>query len=319
MNEPQAIEVLENKEVNGLEPKKELLIALEPITRILETTIHSSCLLGGIPVSAFVVAPSGSGKSKAIIQYKGTHGCHLTNDITSMGLQELLRIDHKNELRTIIIPDFNLVLSHKVSTLNLTIANLLSVMAEGTVRIDDGRQTKETRHDPVSVVTAMTFDMYKIQSHRWAALGLTRRFLPLYYEYSLATRRKIQDSISNGHTTALQLQAKNLRLPREKKEIYITENFANEIKDLSKELADNLALVPLPSKYKSRKKADVEDNGKVKFAPLAKQLEFSPHITLRSLAKANALKHERWEVEREDIDFLVEVMGYTRIDRPGEL
>ena len=306
-------QVQENKEVNPDNPG-ERLIALDPIVKILETIIFSSYVLGSIPVSAFVVAPSGAGKSKTIIQYKGTNGCHLTNDVTSMGLQELLKNDNDGKLRTIIVPDFNLVLSHRTSTLQLTIANLLSVMSEGTVRIDDGRETKEVKHDPVGVITAMTFDMYKRQAIRWMALGLTRRFLPLYYDYGLSTRLKIQDSIAKGHTTALQLESKTLPVPRHEKEIHIPSHFAKAIQELSSELAFNLGKVPLPKpRDKNRARAGQ------KFADVGKQLEFSPHVTLRTLAKASALKRDSWEIEQVDLDFLLEVMRYTRIDRPGEL
>src|SRR5216684_1802124 len=114
----------------------EQLIGLDPLLEIVETAIYSAHLADTIPISAILIGPSGAGKSKAIIQYKGTNGCHLTNDVTSMGLQDILGADHENKVRFLVVPDFNVVLSHRASTLQLTVANLLSVLSEGTMRID---------------------------------------------------------------------------------------------------------------------------------------------------------------------------------------
>lgn len=296
----------------------ETLIGMERISEILETSLYSAHITQSIPISVFLIGPSGAGKSKLIMQYHCANGCHLTSDVTSMGLQELLASDHENKIRCIIIPDFNLVLSHRASTLQLTIANLLSVMSEGTIRVDDGRQHKETKHSPCGVITAMTRDLYVSVARKWNVLGLNRRFLPIYYEYSLETRQKIQERIMNGTVTLRQLAAKELTLPAKDYSDVSIGNLGVRIQTLSDELATNMGWIPASARKKRELHPDEQGEGKKAYFA-GKALEFSPHLALRSMARAHALRDGRNEINESDTDFLIRLIGFTRFDRPGQI
>lgn len=286
----------------------EALIGLEPLLEIVETAIISSHLAATIPTSLILIGPSGAGKSKAIMQYKGTNGCHLTNDVTSMGLQDIFSNDPENKIRFLVVPDFNVVLSHRASTLQLTVANLLSATSEGTVRIDDGRDKKELSHNPIGILTAMTRDLYTHVAAKWAVLGFSRRFIPIYYEYTLETRQKIQESIVSGGTTLMQLLPKNLKVPNKPQATEVGA-LASKIQAISDELATNIGYVPVRTRKSS----------KVKAAFIGKQLEFTPHLALRTLARAHALRDNRKVVNEDDLKFLMSVINFTRFDRPGAL
>lgn len=288
----------------------EKLIGLDSLLEIAETAIYTSYLADTIPISIILIGPSGAGKSKAIMQYKGTNGCHLTNDITSMGLQDILGGDHENKIRFLVVPDFNVVLSHRASTLQLTVANLLSVTSEGTVRIDDGREKKELKHAPIGILTAMTRDLYSRIANKWAILGFSRRFMPIYYDYTLETRQKIQDSIMNGGTTLLQLIPREMLTPKKMSHTAIG-SYGEKIKAVSDELATNIGYVPSFSRKQVASKE--------KAAFIGKQLEFTPHLALRTLARAHALRDGRNEVNDRDMKFLLDLIGFTRFDRPGLL
>lgn len=290
---------------------REKLIGLDPLLEIAETAIYSSYLAGTIPISVILIGPSGAGKSKAIMQYKGTNGCHLTNDITSMGLQDILEGDKENKIRFLVVPDFNVVLSHRASTLQLTVANLLSVTSEGTVRIDDGREKKELKHAPIGILTAMTRDLYARIANKWAILGFSRRFMPVYYDYTLETRQKIQDSIVNGGTTLLQLIPRVMHTPKTITADATIGSYADRIRSISDELATNIGYVP------SYSKRNVASTGKSAF--IGKQLEFTPHLALRTMARAHALRDSRKDVTEVDIKFLLDMIAFTRFDRPGML
>lgn len=292
----------------------EAMIGFEPLIEIIETTLYSAYLCNTIPQSSILIGPSGGGKSKGIIQYKDTNGCHLTSDVTSSGLLELLANDHEGKINFLVVPDFNVVLSHKASTLQLTIANLLSATSEGTVRYDDGRQKKEAKHRPVGIITAMTRELYEQVAKKWSVLGFQRRFLPLYFEYGLETRLKIQSSIAHGTTTFLQLAPKNINPPGKEKPVNAN-GVANDIQLLSDELATNMGWIPIRSATTSKR------GGKYKPRSFftGKQLEFSPHLTLRTLARSHALRRGSDEVGKDDIDFLLRVLRFTRYDRPGVL
>ena len=289
----------------------EMLIGFDAIMEIVETALYSAYIAGTIPLSVILIGPSGGGKSKVIMQYSGSTGCHLTNDITSSGLQQLLERDYEGKIRTLVIPDFNVVLSHRSSTLQLTIANLLSVTSEGTVRIDDGREKKETKHVPIGIITAMTRELYTHVAKKWAILGFNRRFLPIYFEYSMETRKRVQQSITAGSATLLQLAPRMMHANGVMRDVEVGTNYALEIQSLSDELSNNIGYIPMRMRQPSK------DKEKSFF--IGKQLEFTPHLALRSMARAHALKSGRDNVTAEDITFITHLLDFTRFDRPGRI
>lgn len=292
----------------GTKHDVETMIATEQLCEIIETVLFSAYLTDSIPVSVMLVGPSGAGKSKLVMQYQASIGCHVTTDITSMGLQELLARDHEQHIKFIIIPDFNIVLSHRQSTLQLTIGNLLSVTSEGTIRIDDGRAVKETKHGPIGIISAMTRDMYASIARKWTALGFNRRFIPINYDYSLQTRERIQLGIANGGVTMLQLLEKEI-VPPSEVQVSIDPNFSTRLMMFSNELATNIGYIASHSK-----KNDKDFKPRAVFT--GKQMEFSPHLVLRTLARAHALKNGRSEVSEADIVFCMKVISFTRFDQP---
>lgn len=288
----------------------EALIGLQPLEEILETAIFSAYLLHAIPISLMLVGPSGVAKSKVILQYRSGFGCHITTDVTSSGMQDLLARDNKEEIRFVIIPDFNIVLSHRHATLQLTIANLLSMTSEGAIRIDDGRAVKEVKHSPVGILSAMTPAMYSGIGRKWVALGFARRFLPINYDYSLGTKEKIQHSIAAGLTTMLQLAEKRLVTPPPIVNVKIDDGQSNRLMHFSHDLATNIGWTAVPNR---------KNINQPKAINTGKQIEFSPHIILRTMARAHALRDGRLEVTDEDIEFCMKLIGFTRFDQPVQL
>jgi hypothetical protein len=284
----------------------ESLIGMEFIQEVVETAIYSAYLYRAVPISLILIGPSGAGKSKMIMQYQSSIGCHVTTDITSMGLQELLAKDHEQKTKFIIIPDFNLVLSHKHATLQLTIANLLLITSDGTVRIDDGRQNKETKHNPVGIITAITRGMYATVGRKWVNLGFSRRFLPINYDYGIFTRDKIQQSIATGLTTMMQLAEKTIKVP-EITTVTLSHSHSEKLLTYSHELASNIGWVAVPNRH---------DSTKPKAINTGKQIEFSPHIILRTIACAHALRSGSRQVSDDDIMFCMKMIQFTRFDQP---
>jgi hypothetical protein len=286
----------------------EAMIGVAQLTEIIETAIMTGHITGAIPVSLMLVGPSGAGKSKMVMQYHHSAGCHVTTDVTSMGLQELLTRDIEGKIRFIIIPDFNIVLSHRASTLQLTIANLLSMLSEGIIRIDDGRAVKETKHNPIGMISAMTSQMYAMIGKKWIALGFSRRFLPINYDYGLPTREKIQFSIADGLTGMLQLVERKLP-KRDHVDVAIPNEFGRRLMNYSSELATNIGYIPAKVRGNSGRFQN-------KAVFVGKLVEFSPHIVLRTMAQAHALMEDRREVNEDDMVFCMKLISFTRFDQP---
>lgn len=289
------------------------LVAMDALQEVLEVAFHTAPVANTIPTSIMLVGPPGTGKSKAILQYRAP-SVHCTNDLTTAGLYEILEMDKKGTLRHLVIPDFNIVVNHKQSTSNLTIASLLTIMSEGTARVDDGRRKKELVHAPLGIITAMTRDVYEEHAKKFAQLGIGRRFCYLFFMYSFKTREDVQERISRGEVTLQQLLPRHVNLPNPDKwpiEISIGEDCARRIRELSREMAENLSIQPRWTR---------EDASWV-IRPFrgTSPVEFTPHMILRTMAQGRAVMAKRTEVTPEDVEFLISFVNFTRYDAPCQL
>lgn len=296
------------------------LIGMEPLLEIVETGFFTAPLADCIPLSILLIGPPGSGKSKAILQYASPN-IHKTNDVTSAGLGELMEDDKESKLRHIIIPDFNIVVSHKSSTANFTIASLLTLMSEGILRIDDGRRKKEIIHSPVGILTAMTREIYEEHAVRFRKLGISRRFIPVFFTYGIRTRELIQKSISSGKTTLQQLQEKKIFLPDQKRwpiKIEIPSSASDRIERLSREMAEHLSFHP---HWEKSFNGGAGSNESWKIVPFrgATPIEFTPHMILRAMAQAHALRAGRRVVKESDTDFLIQFINFCNYSNPVQL
>lgn len=280
------------------------LFYLEPIAEIIETCICSAFIDGTTPISSILVGPSGSAKSKILKRYADSF-IHQSDSVSSQGLWEMVQRDQKSALRFIIIPDFNPTLSRKPSTSASTVSNLLTLTNDGTVRIDDGRQTKEGKHDPMGILTACTPEVYEKNAKHWFALGLRRRIIPIFYTYTTETENKLQQLVRKGRIQSAMLPPKKMNLikkviPR------MSNDFAIEIERLSNQLAINLGKLAF-------------HDGKIKRWTVRDVVPVSPHITIRTLATAHAIRRGSKRVQNPDIKFVTTFVDFTDPESPRKI
>ena len=289
------------------------LIGLEPIKEICITTILTGQLIDGIPLSILLVGPSGAGKSKTVLRLQGEM-IHRADDLTAQGLWAILSGDRDNKLTHIVLGDFNLPLSHKASVSGLTVASMLTIMGDGTMRLDDGRTEKVLQHSPVGFVTAVTEDMYLDSHNKWRKLGILRRLLAIHYTYGTGTKEAAQAAISAGKITLQQPAGiKIARLPQ-RAHIPIATEHSERIAALSLRLSTNLGqrvtwARRLPSVTASPAVMEIGTRKHlVQDKPL---LEFSPHLFLRAMGQAHALYRHKAKVEAQDVEFLTALIDFT--------
>lgn len=289
------------------------LIGTKVLEDIIETAIFTGHLADTVPVSVMLIGPSGAGKSKMLLKFEGMM-LHRSDDITSSGLQDIVTEDEKTQTVThIVLPDFNAPLSHKPSTTGLLIANLLTMMSDGTARIDDGRETKTLTHNPIGILTAVTPEMYSKNEYRWKMLGFKRRFLPIFYDYTTETIRRVQGMIRKGKVTSAQLTKRVIVFKGEgKRKIYLNSHEANELDLLSSTLAEHLAIHGIAKR--DEKKSIVRE-----IVPGKALLPYSPHLLLQAMAKGNALKAGRPRVNGTDIKFCIDLLEFCRYGEPRRL
>ena len=278
---------------------------LEPIEEIIDVAFGTARIRGAIPISLILVADSGGGKSKMLSRYAGD-SIHVTQSFTSQGLFELMQHDSENKIRFLLTADLNPTLSRKPATVEATVANLLSVTADGTTRIDDGRQEKVCKHAPVGIITAVTPDLYHKQAKKWFALGLRRRIIPIFYTYSTETLAAIMEQVRKGKIDGSDFPEKKIEFPASPAYPAIGQLEASQLESLAQTLAQNLG------------KLNFRD-GQVKKWVVRKVLPISPVITLRSLAQARALAAKRGKVNADDVSFARRFVDFTDPESPVKI
>jgi len=179
---------------NGNNPD---LYCVEEIQKLLEVIFFTAWLKDENPVSVLLIGPSGTGKSKLICATESP--CFLrTDSITSNGLFDIAQRDTSNVIKFLLIPDLNGTLSRRPTTVESTLANLLSFTSDGTVRVDDGREGKVCKHRPIGLITAATTEIYKKNEN-----NRTKRFSTIpYLLYTVGVVRYYESSPREIYTNA---------------------------------------------------------------------------------------------------------------------
>ena len=280
--------------------------SLEPIFEIVDTLIMTASVRDAVPVSGSLIAPSGAAKSKLIKCYRGAM-LHSTDSFTQIGLHDINKNDRDHKIRFLMVPDFNPTLSRKPSTVEATCAQLLSFTSDGTTRVDDGRETKEAKHPPVGIITGVTPEIYHRQEQKWLALGLRRRIIPIFYEYTESTRALLHKMVREDRINGAEFPPRTFPTVKPSSPA-INSALSLALETLSIKLSYNLG------KGRFRSKRD----GKPRFW-VQKVEEIDPHVTLVKLARAHALRDKRAMVNQADIDFVTRFVEFTDPERPAQI
>lgn len=278
---------------------------LDILASIIETALFTGSITDEIPVSLILVGPSGSAKSKLLRHYE-CERVHVTDSITSQGLWEIVQRDSKGEKSFILIPDINPTLSRRSATTQSTIGNLLSLTGDGTVRIDDGRGDKVCLHAPMGLITACTPEIYHKHARQWFALGLVRRIIPIFYTYSATTTDDLQKLVREGKIHASFGTPRQFTLPPNSVRPVLNSNTPQEFESKSKDLAQNLGKLQFLE-------------GGIRKWQVKKIVPVSPHVTIRTLAMAHALRRRSMKVETQEVEFIRDFVSFTDPEMPRQL
>lgn len=278
---------------------------LDGIQELLLTILYTAAVRDAVPVSLVLVADSGTAKSKMLQAIHG-ESVHQTDSFTSAGLFDLMKEDRDSKLRWIVTPDLNPTLSRRQATVTATVANLLSLTMDGTCRVDDGRAEKVAKHTPIGLMSAVTPDIYQRQTKKWLSLGLRRRIIPVFYQYTQSTIEALkkqvrEDNISQSDFPKITFCYNGANKPK------IGEKEAYQLEAYGIQFTSNLGI--------SRGK---DDAGNIKWY-VKNIVPISPIVTLRTMARAHALKDNRAEVGEEDLKFISSFMDFTNPAMPKQI
>jgi hypothetical protein len=287
------------------------LIGTESLDEIMETAIYSGYIRDSIPTSILIVGPSGGGKSKTLLRFE-SESIYRCDDLTSSGLFDILDKDRNEKISHFMLPDFNPVLSHKPSTTNLTVASMLSLMSDGTAEIADGRETKKLKHRPIGFLTAATSEMYMKHLKHWAAIGLIRRFVPVFFRYTESTIQKAQTAISDGKINLLAPDLYKI-IKRQPAIPLIDEKHAVKLETYAVTMGYNLGyrFRPVTDKGIKSMKWITDEHSKI--------LPMSPQLVLQTLIRSHALRDNRTKTTEKDLEFISHLIDFTNPQHPVSL
>jgi hypothetical protein len=155
----------------------------------------------------------------------------------------------------------------------------------------------------MGLVTSCTPEIYEKHARQWFALGLRRRIIPVFYTYSYATKVELQGLVREGKIHSTPATRIPLKFKPQPARPIIGNEEAEQIEKHSSTLAFNLG-----------KLSFVEN--KVRKWHIKEVVPISPHVTLRTLAMAHALRRDSGRVGKEDLEFLVQFIEFTDPEKP---
>jgi hypothetical protein len=280
---------------------------LQRALRIIAATANVSN--GSGPVSCNLIAPSDAGKTELILSSQ-PNNARVVNDFTFATLIKILDIPKPPTF--LIVPDLNVIISHRPTVAALAMALLLSLMAEGVTDIpgiDEESKLKakklNQRGVKVALITGMTPDMFKGKRGQWRKTGFLRRLVPIHYAYSAETERAIQASIENGIDTLSYFH--NTMARHKKVEIDLPIKIRHELREISE------VVVTRQLTWGSS-----GQDGQTRQTQ-AHAYPFSAHKTLRQLCRASALLNSRKKATNADLNDVKDLVKFMRYDRPEEI
>lgn len=278
---------------------------LQAALRVLSATTAVTNGMG--PLSVNLIAPSDGGKTELMLSVLPP-GARVMNDVTTITLTRVMR--EPKPPNYIVIPDLNIVVSHKPAVAELTMAMLLALMGEGVSELNPGLETavrvKMSRLKKtglrIAVMTGMTPEIFHEKRGRWRGTGLLRRLVPIHYTYKKSTQNRIQDSIQSGVDT---LNYSHRKMPVVKRRaVEIPEGLDQQIRQMSEDVLEQLSWNSAADREGKRRQVK------------AHAFPFTPHKVLRQLARAAAALDNRGVVTREDLATLENITAFMRYDRP---
>lgn len=287
-----------------------------PIRRILTVIAASQFLTDAVPISAMLIASPDAGKSGLLLRHLPANA-RVLDDLTTASLTTILQGDKEHKTpRVIVLPDLNMVISHKPSVASLLMSCLLPLMGEGLTELPafDSRSGAKLLVQPenketglrVAILTAITHDIFASKRGKWRATGFLRRLAPIHYTYDDAAIDLIQSRIRSTRSTLKDYP--RVYLPTVAPGApTIPAALARQLDTLSRQVVTD----QLVWRH--------QDGEGREHVIRSTDLPFSAHKTLRTFTRASALLHKRRAATGADWDAALEFARFMRYDRPEVL
>ena len=250
-----------NPKSNYSREKKDYLIRVEALKKIIECTLISPYIANEKPLSLLIVAKPESGKSTVMKQYRECKGVVYLTDCTAYGLtREILPKIVSGEIKTIMIPDLITPLSKATKTRQSFVAFLNNLIEEGVAKMTT-YATVWNKEVNANVITAVTDEELRDSRHNWAKIGFLSRFILFSYSYSISTITEILNAYSEHGLTLGKI---DLEFPKAHVDIKLSPELADKIDPIVMKIGEQFRIYGLRAKinFRSLLKCLAYRNGK---------------------------------------------------------
>lgn len=265
------------------------MLFVDAFQTLIERTLWTGWLTDEKPVSLILISRPESGKTQLIQKFKDNKGITFLTDVTAYGIiQKILpKIDFKQPLNHILIPDLLNPLSKQTATSRGFIQFMNSLIEEGVLEIQTYAVALpfQQRREGIKcgLITSITSGSFVKRRHKWVEIGFLSRLLPVSFSYTSRVSGEIIKSIvrSEYHNE----ESIILNFPEEKQQV-----------------KDNPVLYEQFIPYS------------IRLGQAQNIYGFRYQKQFQTLAKANALAEGRKEVMQTDIDWVCAVAEWINLD-----
>lgn len=252
------------------------MIGVEQLQEIIEAELHTGKLEGENPGSILVVSYVGAGKTDLVRHYPDAcvDSVLYVTDITAFAIHKRYgRKLRSGKIRHIVLADLLVPLNKQKEQAGHFITFMNGIIEEGIAKVIS-RDSDFQVNFPVrcGLITTLAREELTKRKEKWAAVGFLSRMLPISYQYSTESVKKIMESIKNREYR--EDKPKQLNLPPE---TYV---------DLPKNIADAIEPIAMLVKDKSDRYG------------------YRRLRQLQTLAMGHALMKGRTAVNREDLSWI---------------
>ena len=156
----------------------------QEIEKILKIGIYSGLLKNEKPLSIFLVANAGSGKTSLLNQFESPTIWNVS-DISQKSIAEELGKKNDKGVTHIVMGDFIAVQSHGYATVNSTVGMLNRLIEEGILNERFyGQNITLDKKAVIGLITSTTIDKFEDLFVRYSDIGFFDRILPAFYKLS---------------------------------------------------------------------------------------------------------------------------------------
>jgi len=261
------------------------MINTQIIEHIIRLGIYSAGVNRETPVSIMLIANPESGKTAILTKFSDVPSVKFTTDLNTNMFVDFCYEYQANIKKTIVVGDFLRITSKKHSAQKNILTILNACMEEGyTGKLPMGQYIE--KKITANLITSITQDEVSDKRHKWSQLGFMSRLLPITYAYTGETAERIMQYIKDRvyHKD----EPYKFEVPKEKVDIMLPLNFADDLEIIRAEVLDKLKETNL---YGFR---------------LQRQFQV--------LAMANALSSGRNIVTKDDVDMIREISKFINFD-----